>query len=91
MPPTGVADRGPAISHTVNVICEFRGKSQYRIGSVIHSFHLHDHKSTGVVRRKDERHKAHVYWLRKALKAVRNGIVKGLLSATSWHVTYRSE
>ena len=39
-PPTGDAERGPSISHTVNVICEFSGSSQYRIGRVIHSFHL---------------------------------------------------
>ena len=39
-PPTGMAVRGPAMSHTVNVIWEFNGRSQYRIGNVIHSFHL---------------------------------------------------
>lgn len=39
-PPTGTADLGPAISQTVNVICELSGRSQYRIGKVIHSFHL---------------------------------------------------
>jgi hypothetical protein len=41
-PPTGAADRGPAMSHTVNVICALRGRSQYRIGNDIHSFHLHN-------------------------------------------------
>jgi hypothetical protein len=44
-PPIGTAVRGPAISHTVNVICELRGRSQYLIGNVIHSFHLHSQSS----------------------------------------------
>lgn len=38
--PTGVAARGPAISHTVNVIWALCGRSQKRIGRVIHSFQL---------------------------------------------------
>ena len=40
VPATGIAFRGPPVSHTVKVSCEFRGRSQYRIGSVIHSFQL---------------------------------------------------
>ena len=39
-PPTGTADLGPAISQMVKVICELSGRSQYRIGKVIHSFQL---------------------------------------------------
>lgn len=41
VPPTGTAERGPPISHTVKVICEFNGRSQYCIGSDIHSFQLY--------------------------------------------------
>lgn len=39
-PPTGIAARGPPMSHTVKVTWELRGRSQYRIGKVIHSFQL---------------------------------------------------
>jgi hypothetical protein len=39
--------------------------------------------------RREERF--HAYEFLKALKDVRKGIVRGLLSATSWQVTYRSE
>lgn len=55
VPPTGAADRGPSMSHIVKVICELSGRSQYRIGSVIHSFHLHPNVRANQVYRHDDR------------------------------------
>lgn len=92
-PPTGTAEvaaGGPRESKTVKVICAFRGRSRYLIGSVMDWFHVKVSCLPSLGREEVAVDDVLATGL-GFLWAVWKGTVKGLLSLHSCSLTIRSE